>query len=220
MFEMPEFNGEFLSKFLEKILELKPITASILGVLVIVSVLGFTQRKKSKFNTKMLVYGSLCISLSFVLSYLKLFSWPQGGSITPASMLPIILFSSMFGTIPGIIVGLAYGFLQFIQEPYVVHWAQVFLDYPLAFGAIGLAGLVKNNLALSAFIGGLGRTIIHFLSGFIFFGSYAPEGMNPIIYSLVVNVLIIGTETLICVLVSLIPQVKSASKRVAKESAV
>ena len=221
MFEMPEFNSEFLGKFLEKILELKPITASILGVLIITSILGFTQRKKAKFTTKMLVYGSLCISLSFVLSYLKLFSWPQGGSITPGSMLPIILFASMFGTIPGIIVGLAYGLLQFIQEPYVVHWAQVFLDYPLAFGAIGLAGLVRNNLALSAFIGGLGRMIMHFLSGFIFFASYARDaGMNPVIYSLVVNGLIIGTETLICVLISLIPQVKLASKRVAKESSL
>ncbi|WP_315121252.1 energy-coupled thiamine transporter ThiT [uncultured Clostridium sp.] len=210
---MPKFNSEFLKEFLE----FKPVTVVVLALLILLSIIGLKKRKETKFSIKMLVYGSLCISISFVLSYMKLFSWPQGGSITPASMLPIIMFSSMFGAIPGIIVGTAYGLLQFIQEPYIVHWAQVFLDFPLAFGAIGLAGLFRNNLALSSLAGGLGRMFFHFLSGVIFFGSYAPEGMHPVIYSLSVNGLLIGTETVICIAVSLLPQIKSATRRIARE---
>ncbi|MBU5484257.1 energy-coupled thiamine transporter ThiT [Clostridium sp. MSJ-11] len=210
---MPEFNSEVLKEFLE----FKPVTLVILTLLILLSIMGLKKKNETKFSIKMLVYGSLCISLSFVLSYMKLFSWPQGGSITPASMLPIMVFSSMFGAIPSIIVGTAYGLLQFIQDPYIVHWAQVFLDFPLAFGAIGLAGLFRNNLVLSSLAGGLGRMFFHFLSGVIFFGSYAPAGMHPAIYSLSVNGLLIGTETVICIAVSLLPQIKSATRRIARE---
>lgn len=214
MFDLPEFNNKFLSSFAE----FKPVTIVIVLLLLVVGVLGLMKKQNNKFTTKMLVYGSLCIALSFVLSYIKLFSWPQGGSITPASMLPIMVFASMFGVLPGIVVGIAYGMLQLIQDPYVIHWAQLFLDYPLAFGAIGLAGLFKNNLALSALAGGCGRFVFSFLSGVIFFGSYAPDGVSPIIYSLAVNGIMIGTDTLICAAVSLIPQIKSATKRIAKEN--
>lgn len=214
MFKLPKFNSNFLSNFLD----FKPITIAIVLILLVFGVLGAMKKNNERFTTKMLVYGSLCIALSFVLSYIKLFSWPQGGSITPASMLPIMIFASMFGVLPGLVVGVAYGMLQLIQDPYVIHWAQLLLDYPLAFGAIGFAGIFANNLVLSSLAGGFGRFICSFLSGVIFFASYAPENMNVIIYSLAVNGLIIGTETIICILVSLVPQVKSATIRIAKES--
>lgn len=214
MFDLPEFNNQFLNSFTE----FKPITIAIILLLLVGGILGLMRKQNNKFTTKMLVYGSLCIALSFVLSYIKLFSWPQGGSITPASMLPIMVFASMFGVLPGIVVGVAYGMLQLIQDPYVIHWAQLFLDYPLAFGAIGMAGLFRHNLTLASLVGGFSRFIFSFLSGVIFFGSYAPDGVSPILYSLAVNGLIIGTETLICAVVSLIPQIKSATKRIAKES--
>ena len=214
MFKLPKFNSEFLNSFSD----FKPITIAIVIFLLVVGVLGVMKKKNQKFTTKMLVYGSLCLALSFVLSYLKLFSWPQGGSITPASMLPIMIFASMFGVLPGIIVGVAYGLLQLIQDPFVIHWAQLFLDYPLAFGAIGLAGLFKHNLVLSSLVGGLGRFVFSFISGFVFFASYAPDGMNAVVYSLAVNGLIIGTETLICAAVSAVPQIESVVKRIAKES--
>lgn len=214
MFNLPEFNSDFLNSFTE----FKPITIAILLILLVGGVLGIMKRKNQQFTTKMLVYGSLCLALSFILSYIKIFSWPQGGSITPGSMLPIMIFASMFGVLPGIIVGVAYGLLQLIQDPFVIHWAQLFLDYPLAFGAIGLAGLFRNNLTLSSLIGGFSRFVFSFISGFVFFASYAPDGNNPLIYSLAVNGLIIGTETLVCAAISAVPQIKSATKRIAKES--
>ncbi|NLM44540.1 MAG: energy-coupled thiamine transporter ThiT, partial [Clostridiales bacterium] len=162
---------------------------------------------------KILVYGGLCIAMSFVLSYIRLYRWPQGGSITPGSMLPMFIFAYIFGAKAGIIAGVAYGFLQFIQDPYVVHWAQVLLDYPIAFAAMGFAGLNRRYLPVSVVIGGFGRFLAHFVSGFIFFGIYAPEGMNPIWYSFTVNFLLIGTETAICVAISLIPQFNAAIKK-------
>lgn len=216
MLEAPKLNS--FSKVLNYFVEFKTVTIVIILTLLVGGIMGLMKRKEIKFTTKMLVHGSLCIALAFVLSYIKFFSWPQGGSITPASMLPIMMFASMYGVLPGLIVGVAYGMLQLIQDPYVIHWAQLFLDYPLAFGAIGFAGFFKNNLALSSLVGGVSRFIFSFLSGFIFFAAYAPDGMNAVLYSLMVNGAVIGLETVICIAVSLIPQINSATKRIAKES--
>lgn len=193
----------------KEFVEVKPLVWFIIG-LVVVAFLVFMYSKSKKNNgtagrlyTQRVIYGGLSIALAFVLSYIRFYHWPQGGSITPASMLPMFLFAFMFGPVAGIIAGIAYGFLQFIQDPYVVHWAQVLLDYPLAFGAMGIAGLYRKNLAVSSFIGGFGRFFMHFLSGAIFFGQYAPEGMNVFVYSLSVNGVLIGTEVIICIAVAI-----------------
>ncbi|ABR50722.1 putative proton-coupled thiamine transporter YuaJ [Alkaliphilus metalliredigens QYMF] len=201
----------------QKLFELDPNVIRILLALFVFSIGGMLYFKKNqsfKFTTRMLVYGSLCIALSFVLSYIRLYRFPQGGSVTPASMLPLFIYAVAFGPIPGIIAGFALGMLKLIQDPFVIHWAQFFLDYPLAYGALGLAGLYRNNLAVSVLIGGFGRFFMSFLSGVLFFASYAPEGMNPIIYSIVVNGLVLGTDTLICVSFVFIPQIKSAVKHI------
>ena len=204
----------------EKFLELKPVTIIILASLLLFSIaLIFRDRrqKKNSHYTKMIVYGSLCVALSFVLSYIRLYRFPQGGSITPASMLPMYIFAIMFGPAAGILAGFAFGMINLIQDPFIIHWAQFFLDYPLSYGALGLAGLYRKNIGVSCFIGGFGRFLMNFLSGVIFFGSYAPEGMNVLLYSLTVNGLVIGTDTLICIVVAMLPQVQSAIKNVLKD---
>ena len=143
----------------------------------------------------------------------KAVSFPTGGSITPAGMLPMYI-SLLYGPAAGILAGFAFGMLKLIQDPYIIHWAQFFLDYPLSFGALGLAGLYRKNIAISCLIGGFARLFMNFLSGVIFFGSYAPEGMNVIVYSIVVNGLVIGTDTLICAIIALIPQIRNAIEQV------
>lgn len=206
----------------EKFLELKPITVIVLASLILFSIPLLLRDKKLKENshyTKMIVYGSLCIALSFILSYIRLYRFPQGGSITPASMLPMYIFAIMFGPTAGIIAGAAFGMIQLVQDPYIIHWAQFFLDYPLSYGALGLAGLYRKNISVSCLIGGFGRFFMNFLSGVIFFGAYAPEGMNVLLYSLIVNGLIIGTDTLICFVLTFVPQIKGAIKQVQKVSA-
>ncbi len=209
----------YIIQVLSELKELKGITIVILVALVGISLLLSYAGKNKKMNTKVLVYGGLCIAMSFTLSYIRLYHWPQGGSITPGSMLPMFIFAYMFGPRAGLIAGLAYGLLQMIQDLYVVHWAQVLLDYPIAFAAMGLAGLSRKYLPVCVIIGGFGRFMAHFISGFVFFGSYAPEGMNPIWYSFLVNILIVGTETAICFVMSLIPQLKAAVEKL-KENAL
>ena len=165
--------------------------------------------------TRALVYGALCISLSFVLSYLKLFSLPQGGSITLVSMLPLAFYANRFGVKYGLVAGFAAGLLQFIQKPEVVHWIQPFLDYMFAFACLGLAGLFPNSLPIGMAVGGLGRTICSTISGAVFFGMYAPEGMNPWVYSISYSLFLsIGPDTLLCVIASLLPPVKRLFERI------
>lgn len=202
-------------KVFGKLLELTPTSLSILGVLVVVGIIGviFIKTREVKFTTRMLVYASLCIALSFVLSYVRIMRMPQGGSLTPASMLPLILFAVIFGPVPGMLAGFAYGLLQYIQDPYMVHWAQFFLDYPLAFGCLGLAGLYRKNLMISSFLGIFGRFLMHYLTGVIFFGEYAPEGTPATIYSLIYNGSFLGLEFLLTAVILYVPQVNQAVKR-------
>ena len=199
--------------FFKDFTEIKPTSITFIVVLILLSSLFYyfaVKKDKQSFTPKILVYASICIAMSFVLSYIKLYHWPQGGSITLASMLPLIIFSYIFGTSRGIMAGFVYSILQLIQDMYVVHWAQLLFDYPFAFAAIGFAGLAKKNLSLGVLIGGFGRFFFHFISGVIFFGSYAPEGQGAFLYSFIVNGLLIGTDTLICFLVTLLPPFKSA----------
>ncbi|MGB9679789.1 MAG: energy-coupled thiamine transporter ThiT [Thermoanaerobacteraceae bacterium] len=198
--------------------KIKPVTLSVILAILLASLLLYLMRNSIKFDTKMLVYGALSISISFVLSYIRFYHWPQGGSITPASMLPIFIFAYFYGAGPGVIVGMAYGLLQLIQDPFIVQWVQVLLDYPLAFGALGLAGFFRKNLSLGILVGGFGRFFSHFLSGVFFFSSYAPQGMNPVIYSLLVNGIIVGVEVFICFAVSLVPQIRNAIEDIKKRA--
>ena len=152
--------------------------------------------RSQKFTTKAIVYGGLCVAIAFVLSYIRLYRWPQGGSITLVSMLPIFIYAYIFGPAAGVVAGAACGVLQLIQDPYILHPVQVMLDYIIAFAALGLAGFSRKNILWGIAIGGFGRFFSSFLSGVIFFGSYAPEGMNPIVYSILVNGLAFGQTVL------------------------
>jgi len=178
------------------------------------------KRKTSarKIDLRVLIYGAMCLALAFVLSYIKLFSMPMGGSITLVSMLPIFLYANRFGLRRGLLCGLAYGLLQFIQKPEIYHLAQILLDYPLAFAALGLAGAVKN-LQLGAIIGGAGRFLCHTISGAIFFASYAPAGLNPWWYAFTYNGGYMGAEILLCLILS-IPAAMAAKKVWRVESGV
>ena len=185
----------------EKIFDLRIETIVTLVILVVLSaILFFVMKKgKSKFTTKIIVYAGITIALAFVLSSIRLFKMPQGGTITPASMLPLFIFSFMFGPIPGIVVGALYGFLQLLQDAFVVHWAQLLLDYPLAFASIGLAGFFRKRVVIGILIGSFVRMAFHVLSGFIFFKEYAPEGQYPLIYSFFYNGSFMSVETVIVI---------------------
>lgn len=161
--------------------------------------------KKSQWTTKELTTAALCIGASFLLSFIKIFSMPNGGSITPASMLPMLAFSYIYGFKKGFLAGLCYGLLQFVQEPFFLAFPQFALDYLLSFSLLALAGLAKKSIIPGILYGCGARFICQFLSGWIFFGMYAPEGMPAWLYSLGYNGAVVGVECAICIAISAIP---------------
>lgn len=142
-----------------------------------------------------LVRGALCVAMSVALSYFKLFTMPQGGSIT-LEMTPLLFFSYMYGAKRGICAGAMSGLLQIIFGGYVVHPLQALLDYPLAFGCIGAAGMFGRHVIIGTVLAGIGRLVCHILSGVVFFASYAPVGQNAWVYAAVYNATFL-TPTLI-----------------------
>ena len=144
-------------------------------------------KTKLKFSTKIIAETVVFVALATVLSYLKLFSLPQGGSVTAASMVPILWLALRRGPKVGLFAASVYGLVQLALEPYFFHPAQVLLDYPLAFGLLGLAGFFQKRPFLGVNIAIIGRFLAHFLSGIIFFAHYTPEGMHPAIYSAIYN---------------------------------
>lgn len=168
-------------------------------------------------KTKKLAFSAMAIALATVTSYLKIIEMPMGGSVTLFSMMFIALIGYWFGPKYGIITGVAYGLLQFAIEPYIVSIPQVLIDYPLAFGALGLSGFFHNKkfgLYTGYIASVLGRYFFAFLSGYIFFGMYAPEGWNPVLYSLAYNGAYLGAEAAITLCLLAVPPVAKALGRV------
>lgn len=152
--------------------------------------------------------GGMAIALGTLLSIFTVIKMPQGGSLTIGSMLPLIFCALAFGPVWGVGTAIVYGVLQFIIAPYAAHWASIFLDYPIAFGMLGLSGffaapyarrLEESNIlrrigllslpriVLAVVVAMGGRLFAHVLSGVIFFAYYAPEGQNVWLYSLGYN---------------------------------
>jgi len=141
---------------------------------------------KHRFSTRMIAESVIFVALATVLSYIKIFSLPQGGSVTVASMVPILWLALRRGPKVGLFAATVYGVVQFALGPYIYHPAQVLLDYPIAFGLLGLAGFFQKRPFIGVTVGIFGRFVAHFLSGIIFFAIYAGE-MNPVLYSAVYN---------------------------------
>ncbi|WP_238475915.1 energy-coupled thiamine transporter ThiT [Clostridium manihotivorum] len=179
---------------------------AILGCAVLIGV--FVASKKIKFDAKLIARIALALALATILQALKLYHFPQGGSITPGSMIPIILIGLIYGPSVGLLTGFLYSLINLLTDPYVVHPIQLLFDYPLAFTALGISGFFKNSnilgrntKLLACIVAIFGRFICHFISGVAFFGSYAPAGTSVWIYSLTVNGLLMGAEAVICVVI-------------------
>lgn len=173
--------------------------------------------KKQKLTAKQIAVCAVAIALGTILSNIKVFRFPTGGSITLFSMLVICLPGLFYGTGVGVLTGVAYGVLQMIIDPYILYPSQLVVDYILAFGALGLAGVfrdAKNGFVKGYILGIIGRFVFAVISGFIFFGSYAWDGWNPLAYSIVYNAIYIFSEGIVTVLVMSIPAVKTALGRI------
>ena len=153
--------------------------------------IGLSPRRES-LRIRLLAEVAVMVALSGSLYLVKVFTLPQGGSITLASMVPVFLLALRRGPRTGIAAGIIFGLVALVEDvssgfEVIVFPTQVVLDYPLAFGLLGLAGFFRKTPLLGVAVGVAARFCSHFVSGFLFFASYAPAGTSPYVYSAIYN---------------------------------
>ena len=177
--------------------------------------------QSGKLTTKQLVFSAAAMALAYVTSYINLFpKFPFGGSVTLFSMLFVCLIGYWYGPSVGIMTGLAYGILQFLQEPYILSPFQVCCDYILAFAGLGLAGFFhknKNGLLKGYLLGIFTRGAFHTLGGYLYWMDYMPDtfpkALAPL-YPVIYNYSYILAEGILTILVLLLPAVQKALKQI------
>lgn len=182
----------------------------LLILCIIPLVLYVVNMRKFKVSIKVMVTIAMFAGMSYILSFIPFIKYPQGGGIGLVTMLPIFIVSVIYGNLAGITTGLIFGLLSLIGGSSLIHPAQILLDYILPSMAYGLVGVFGTDKKSKIFIGGIVAVILagisQTISGCVFFGQYAPEGMNPFIYSLVYNFSGKGVEGVIAsVIVTVLP---------------
>ncbi|MBP3782165.1 MAG: energy-coupled thiamine transporter ThiT [Butyrivibrio sp.] len=193
----------------------------VLAVALLLLVSYFINKDgRFKISIKQMTVSALCLALAFVLSNIKLFKLPMGGSVTVFSMFFITFIGYLYGPRVSLSAAFAYGLLQMVVDPYIISVPQMVCDYFLAFTALGLSGFFygkKNGLIKGYLAGIFGRFFFSTLSGIIFFADYAPEGMNPIVYSAAYNGSYIAAEGALTIILLAVPAVHDALSRIKNE---
>lgn len=200
--------------------------AGMITVVVLIALLIFCsillrqkKRKSGRLATKQLVFSGVAMALAIVTSEIKFARLPFGGSITLFSMLFIVLIGYWYGAAAGLMTGFAYGLLQFVLDPVFYTPMQLLVDYPLAFGALGLSGFFcnkKHGLIIGYLVGVFVRYVFAFLSGVLFFASYASDQspIGIIVYSLTYNATYVVPEVIVTLILLAIPAVSHAMSKV------
>ena len=162
---------------------------------------------QSRFSPRLIAEMGIAIALASVLHLLKLWEMPQGGSVTLGTMVPLFIVALRRGPRVGILTGALYG----IFEGWILsggknffHPVQVILDYPLAFGLLGIAGFFPKVPAFGVTVGALARYAAHVLSGVVFFAQYAPKGQPVWLYSLGYNATYLGPDFIVAIVLTLL----------------
>ena len=156
-------------------------------------------------KTRVMAEIAVSVSLAVICSFIKVWEMPQGGSVA-LTMIPLLIISIRRGTYAGVTAGAIYGVISLLIAGVIYHPMSILLDYVLAFGLLGLAGLFKKGvkgIVLGSIMGVFGRFVSSTLSGAVLFASYAPEGQNPWVYSLVYQATYMVPEliiALVCIL--------------------
>lgn len=159
---------------------------------------------------QMLCEGAIFVAMAQILSMIKLWEMPWGGSIV-LGMLPIFLFAVRWGTKWGLVAGFAYGLLQVMFDGgFAISWQSILGDYLVAFTVLGLAGLFRGKekgIFFGTLVGGLARFVVHLVVGATVWGSYMPDeffGMtmtSPWIYSFLYNGFYMFIDIALCLVV-------------------
>ena len=203
-----------------------PTTAGNIALVMVIALLFVvmmiaTGSSRKKMNAKQLAFSAVAMTLAVVTSIYTLVELPFGGSITLFRMFFICLIGYLYGPKVGVLTGIAYGFLDLILEPYIVHPVQLFMDYPIAFGCLGLSGIFsksKYGIIKGYILGVFGRYVCHVVTGVVFFYMYAGT-KNPLVYSLGYNATYIVPEAVVTILILFIPAVRNALSEVRRMAA-
>ena len=191
-----------------------------------------TQKRLSSSLT-MLTECAMMLALSFALSCAKLFEMPMGGSVTIASMLPVMLISIKYGIGPGLATSFLYSLTQLLQAiasanvfPYCETPGTlalcVLFDYIVPFTLLGLAGLfhkskLTKNTELNIYLGIIGVVVLrffcHFVTGVVIWGQWAPDGMGKYLYSFLYNGGFLSLDFLICIVCAILMFRKAELRR-------
>jgi len=173
--------------------------------------------RNSRENLRALIESALLVAIGFVLSWITRFipmlTLPQGGSVTPVSMLPILMIGLRHGTKWGICGGILYSCLQMLQQFWpppsgtaAAYISVVMLDYILAFSVLGLSGLFRgkrNGMMYAAPLCIFLRFLCHFVSGVVIWSVYAGD-QAAWLYSLIYNGSYMGAELAVTTIVGII----------------
>lgn len=167
---------------------------------------------KQHLRVRVLTEGAMLVAAAHVLSYLKLYTLPNGGSLTPA-MFPILLFALRWGLGRGLLAGFAFGLLQLIFDgAYAWGWQSMLLDYLLAFTPLGLAGVFRGKpwgIFPGAVLGCGVRFLVHYISGVTIYRITMPTEVpgfgvfdSAELYSLVYNGVYMLPNTLVAIAIA------------------
>lgn len=194
----------------------------MIALVLAASILSSRKSKGKPMDARKLAFCAMGMALAFVTSYVKVFELPYGGSVTLFSMLFIVLIANWYGAKTGILVGFAYGLLQFIQGPYVLSLFQVCCDYVFAFAALGVAGFFskkKNGLLIGYIVAVLARGFFHTLGGYLYWMDYMPENFPQslrTLYPIIYNYSYLLAEGILTVILICLPPVRSAIRNVSR----
>ena len=154
--------------------------------------------KQVRLSVYMAASSGLMLAMAVILTAFPFYRMPNGGSVTLGGMLPLFFISFAYGPEVGMLAGFAYSLMNLVMAPYILHPVQVLFDYPLPFMALGLAGCFPRHHMAGITAAVAVRLFFHFLSGVVFFGSYAPAGTSIYLYSFVTNLTYLLPNLVIC----------------------
>jgi len=160
--------------------------------------------KETRILAELTIFVAIAAALHYLSRlYLPFFHLPEGGSITAASLVPLLWFALRRGLRWGLEAGVVFGLVDLaLPESYFIsNPIEILLDYPVAFGALGLAGAFKKQPVIGVGVGIAGRFVFHFISGIVFFYMYAWPGWNPVLYSAAYNATYLVPEFIISAII-------------------
>lgn len=165
---------------------------------------------RSHLGVRVLCEGGILLALALVLNALKLYTLPNGGSIS-LEMLPVFIFAIRWGTGWGCIMGFALGLISMIIDGGIaISWQSLLLDYLLAFTPLGLCGLFRGReygIFPGAVLGAFVRFLVHYYSGITIYAIVAPTELfsvtytSPWMYSLIYNGSYMLIDTVLCLVI-------------------